>query len=581
MRSALAALLLAAAVLAAWWWWPTAAPVPASHEPSAAGVANVDPVAASPPGASERADAAANVPRSDAPPIPENAARVEVRVVDGATNLPVAGADVWWKDASCDERFEALPEGRRNPEWWDEDVVMRTCGFHTRADERGVARVHAVESGTSVIARTEGRWGTVDVVPDDAARVVELSVAPDLEVTVRVVDGAGQPVPEVPVALDRWSGNQTDAAGLAVFTHLQDIVDKDESGAWIARDEGVRVAIPGLQHVRATFPLLSPPKDPVTLVLPATGEVHVRVLHPGREVESLDAELWIAPAHEDDDVDLTWTRRADADGVVRFHCVALAPAFAVAAKAGDFAMERTITGPSSTGQVVHATFELPDDAIALTGRIVTGDGVPIASQTTSIHFRLPRSSGTHQLKTDERGRFLWHPFGGGAAEELDEFRVEWDRGPLDTVYGEVERRELRPGVNDLGDIRLVPLPLVVAGRFQFDRPAAHDHVVFQIESWPDGVASNDPAAWRAVSSLDEQQDADGRFVVRGTPPAGRLRIECGEYAKPVEFALGTQNLVIPFVRGHALVVRTRVPKTVPIHAGWFDVTLLRDADPAD
>jgi hypothetical protein len=508
---------------------------------------------------------------------------VEVRIVDAVTRVPIPGADVWWKDASCDELVDALPKAERRPFIDDEERVCRTFGWQARSNERGCVRVHADGAGTTVIARSEGRWGSGGVDVTDAARGVELALRRDLEVTVRVVDAAGQPVPEVPVDLDHWSGMETDATGLVVFQHLQFLADRVIDGALVPAEEGAYVAIPGLPRDRTTFPLLSPPKEPLVLVLPASGEVHVRVLHPGRAVESVAAQLQVA---DDDAQETTWSRRADADGVVRFRHLPLALSYELEVSIGDFSMERTIEGPKNAGHVVLATFELPDDAIALSGRIATRDGQPVASTDLRIHMS-PSPSSVHFFTTDEHGRFLWHLPGSiedPPGRRLEELRVTWRRGPCDTLRGSVARRRLEAGVNDLGEIRLDHRPLVVAGRFMFDRPADRDDVEICIERWWTGRGAN-PGYWQRVEDLDADHDREGCFVVRGNPPPGRLRLCCGDYTEPVEFERGATDLVIEFVRGHSVTAWLSVQKGVPFEAArypaqWFHMALTREGEHA-
>jgi hypothetical protein len=591
MRAVLAVILLAISATMAWWWFPAGTPPPA-YEQLTTGNARAAPIGATPHVVAERINASQGTTASKAPPIAAPAAWVEVHIFDAATKAPIAGADVWWKDASCDECVEALPKAERGPFYDDAERVCRAFGWHARADERGSVRVHADELGTSVVARAEGRWGSVNVVRADATRGVELWLFQDLEVTVRVVDGLGQPVPEVPVDLDHSSGMVTDASGLVVFQHLQVFVEKDDDGAWIARNEGAFIAIPGLHQQRVTFPLLTPPKEPMTLLLPATGEMHLHVLHPGRAVEGAAAELWIAAAKQEEK-EIIWSRRADADGVVRFRHLPLAQIYELRTSIGDFTMQHTMDGPRSQGQVVHATFEVPADTIALTGRILTADGRPVTSTDSWIEFNLSGRTSRCWVTTDAQGRFVCHPRAdddGQADSALDTFRVTWRRGMFDTLHGSVAPRKLQHGVNDIGDIRLDHPPLVVAGRFTFDRPAKWDDVEFHVERWDPGDCAGKAGDWRSVGDLDADHDREGRFVVRGDPPPGRLRLNCGVHAEPVEFERGTTDLVIQFLRGHSVTAWLSVGKSVPFHADaarteslahWFDVELTREGASAD
>jgi hypothetical protein len=82
-----------------------------------------------------------------------------------------------------------------------------------------------------------------------------------------------------------------------------------------------------------------------------------------------------------------------------------------------------------------------------------------------------------------------------------------------------------------------------------------------------------------VDDLSEEQDADGRFVVRGNPPPGRLRLVCDKHVDPVEFDRGKQDLVVPFVHGCSIDLRFELPGEFD-GDGQFEARLRREGSDA-
>jgi hypothetical protein len=603
MRAALPLLLVVIAGAGVTWWLGRGGePAPVESERAASWTAASESRAVAAPTVGdvppERRDAAAGEAPAGAPPIPADAVWTDVVVVDRVTRAPVPGADVCWRDDTCDARVEALPFEVRGGYWDDPVRIADAFGWRARTDARGCVRVHVHPEGTVAYARADGRYGELQVATAELVRLreraIELPLDPDLELLVRVVDAANRAAAGVPVGMDlspvtRFGGDDTDANGEVRFRHLQQQLGRDDRGACVDAAARVSVRIAGLKETcTAEVSALALPREGVVLTLPPTGEMHVHVLHPGRRVEHVGARFWIGAVDDYDARDDASGRSRHPDGVVRFPFVPLGRTFTVGVEVGDLELHRAVAGPTRAGETIVATFEVPHDAVALTGRLLDEDGRPLANHDAGLALSADlvtsRQNGWQLLATDAGGRFVLHvraaetPEPGAEAEpiELRAFTVKLRRGPLDVVHAEVAGRTLRPGVNEIGDLRLAPLPLLVSGRVRFDRAPVHASPRFVVERWIDADAER-PGWWQAEHELVELTDDEGRFVVRGTTWPGRLRLNFAPFREPIEFERGTEGLQVELVRGHALTVWCLLPDE--LNARVLQYSLSRHGEP--
>jgi hypothetical protein len=449
--------MLGFVAFAAWWrssqsnvTWPA---IGAPSSPIDSRVADPATAPARSASTSVREEAAVATVR---PAIPADAVWVEVRIVDAVTKAPVPGADVWWKDATTDARFATLTDEERRAfvraEWFEIDVA-RGLGWHVRADAHGIVRVHAHLQTSFVVASHDEQMGGVSVAVEDARRGVDLMLERELGLTVRVVDESGNPCARVTVGLDLPDSPlvlTTDAGGQVRFCHLQWRLDLDQ-GRRVGVPASVRLRDPGFALPPVSFDVLDPPADPVTIVLPPTGELHVSLSGASaRAVGDFMAAWWMGEVHAYSCLG------PDPDGIVRFRFVPLGVLAQVHARVRGFSEERAVVGPVRPGQVVHVAFELPADSVVVTGRVVDLDGRPIVSTDVALEYGWSWGSGSDTVETDQHGSF---ELVVGAPRESDDgklhrFVMSVRRGPFDAVQGCVDSRELRRGRNDLGDIRL-------------------------------------------------------------------------------------------------------------------------------
>ena len=158
-----------------------------------------------------------------------DAAVWRVRVLEGGTDAPVAGATVSVIDLSAVSAelaargvgFDTLEGLRLRRE--------KSVAAITGAD--GCAGFASLLARSMVEARAGVEWAYTVVGELPADRCLTLRLAPDRELRVRVVDAAGNPVGGVPVALRRqtdprpayelrWTDTQ-EGSGLATFLHFQ------------------------------------------------------------------------------------------------------------------------------------------------------------------------------------------------------------------------------------------------------------------------------------------------------------------------------------------------------------------------
>lgn len=469
----------------------------------------------------------------------------EVRVVDWVTHDPVAGAELRWMRADDWARRGTGSAANKRREHEDPQELARAFGRHARTDPRGIARIRIDCDYTDVYARQADRVGAsrLSVRDEDARATIEVSRRHDLAVL--VVGPSGRPFPGVPVELviaGSGTARDTDPQGIASIRYSESWVGRDRSGVPRTANVVVRVASPGLRECSTTFPATSPPAGTLKLTLPATGALHVRLVHPGRQIEKPQARLWIAPSGDRGKPEQEWQREPDADGVFRFCPVPLATKFDLKVTISNLVLPHSVVGPTHIDQVVETEVAIPADAIAVAGRVVDAAGQPIAHEHMWLRCNLPHPR--YGLHTDANGRFLWHSSRAGTSNpEMTQFTLSLRNGGFDGVlFGNAAGRTLRPGCNDLGEIRLVQPPRVVGGWLVFTPPEARRQVRVAVEVWGEGVGPDSAAGWQEVRQDLYVFQHEGRFVVRGTPPRGRLRLTFGKDAAPVEFASGGDDI---------------------------------------
>lgn len=575
----LAIAALAVGLSLCWHCMPPMAPTaPAARAPAAA-AATVDANAAMPepatgPGRPPPArEAAAEIADPARLPIPDDAVWLDVHILDAATKAPVPGALVCWSTSFVRKEMAKRLRGA-GPWTQDQELFTERCGWRTRADATGVARIAGNEHRALVFAYADSRCGSGTVggtQPPHGGWRIELQA--DLTLRAQVLDASGRPAVGVDVGILRVGADgrcqpdigfdpvaTTAPAGLAVFRHLQ----------WSARSgraSGRRVAprFPGCDDGGFAFDPMSPPAAPIVLQLPPTGSLRARLWCQGRALATgVTFQLWSGPDGQRLRADASRPVRPDADGWARFAPVALGKRLHVAANAPG-RIETTVDGPAAEGQEVAIELGI-HGVFCLAGQALGPDAAPLAEASLMAEFDAEGSSGHALVCTDAQGRFgcvMDLRAGDRATLRRLVLTLPNEAGPC--LRASVSARLLARGVNDLGTLQLTAEPLVVAGRLEAVPRVRPQFAIEALDADSDGEEH-----WSRVEGLTASARDDGTFEARGaTRPVRHRLVLAGEDhlpIAPIEFRVGDADVVVRVDAGSNLQAKVLLPAGLPDHA---------------
>jgi hypothetical protein len=578
---------------------PSAGPAPAPVPAGEAAVGATSGTAA-PAAAGERL----SLPASSAfpaasPPIPDDALWVDVLVVDKATQQPVPGADAVWDDGSS-ATGRNLSSREVALFWRERDQLAGERGWRGRTDAAGRLRVHVGNDLMQVFVRAgsrygEGHWTRTTLPP---GRLLRVELEEDRTLFVRVRDAAGAPAAGVPVSLHQaepdatertsYGGERpTDAAGLVAFRHVQAL----QVWPW-GRQLGqpveewlVYIELPGLDLPPLRVDAQAPPHEPIEVQLPPTGRLRARVTLDGAAVPGLDRlGLHVDPQQDRYGTSGICFARMGDDGWARFPYVPLGKTFFLTLRVSGGECSWPLAGPTRPHEEAVVAFELAPKVVSVVGRVLDEHGQPVVGDLVA-EFETIRARGRTTISTDGFGRFAWllrHSEKAPLPQTLSRLRLDLARRDAPMASVEVPPRELLPGRNDLGDLRLATAPLVVGGRFEWDSPGP-GRASFAIEQH---IGRHEPEGddrWETVRDVQTISQDDGAFAVRGTVPPGRyrLRLSSNEHlpVEPVEFAPGAADLTIRLQRGHRVEASVLAP--AGITANRLRLRLERAAESAE
>ncbi len=528
-------------------------------------------------------------PRNEVPTraFPADAPVVDVLVVEEGTGAPIEGAEVMWDDGSAERQWKALSAEEQRMFRESIDLGTKAFGWTQRTDANGLVRVHVGPLGTKLYARAGRALSMHTLHPGAAGPPVRhrIAVRRDRPLVVQVRDANDRPAVGVPVALAKFRADgpmpnlfrgihgTTTASGEVHLVDLHDVSFASEPSA-PAVEWRVVVATPGLTEVAAVLDPLALPTGPIVLRLPATGSIAVRMVVGGRPavlaerlglVAEADAAAMSAPRAQ------AWSREASPDGWTRFPHVPLTTTFVVWSHDGTPA-SRPFAGPLRPGDEVEFELAPPTDRVTLIGRLLDDAGAPLENVSVNVEFDALGTKGGARVAVDGDGRFVWTlPHRAPRQMELHRvvFAREFDDGRPPTQHV-VAARPLSFGVTDLGDLRLAPPTIVVAGRFQFVPGARVERVGIQLERFVVASGSDRRDRFVAVRGIRIHQRDDGRFDVVGDVEPGRLRLTfpTGRHLpiEPIEFAYGARDLVVDVDPGASLSATVRVPDDWPPNA---------------
>ena len=558
------------------------------------------PTDASAPKADSEVRAAAAAP-TNARPLPDDANWLTITVVDKATSQPVAGAKVMWSDETLHE-FLGFEEGRWDE--WDEttqlgfrepETMALRGGWSTVTDDKGQARVTLREQ-TTVIGRHESRYGLLLLRKNTVAPPggYKLLLDDDKRLQVKVVTAAGQPAANVPIGIVPFRRNGeafgwfawnayalTDAEGLASVSHVQALLEEakqvdgfaDEQLAW-----RVRATLPGNDEQGVEFAIESPPSEPVVLRLPPCGTVKVRAQFGGKPLAGFRTAFLTEFAGEDHEPKFPThrVRRADDEGTVRFPHVPTGKQFYV----GNYqlGLNRQFQGPVAADQEVEIVLEPGKQVTIWRGRLLLPDGTPAATMPGTLEFHGQEVGGQENLRTDAEGRFQVATNASGDEEpsaepgqvpnrEIEKIGITIRQKDAPPLQVKLTPRTLRPGIEELGDLKLDTGPVVVAGRLLAGEEPFRRRVHVRVQREFPGEGRRQPR-WNDLGELTQWADhRQGVFAVYGDVPAGRYRLQvwCGEALPiaPIEFQPGTKDLVVAVDTGTPVAASLLMAEKMP------------------
>lgn len=450
---------------------------------------------------------------------PPVAGGTALRVIDGMTQQPVAGADVYAIGETDD------PEVARKVQALAPDhtavalVLAAVRSTRHRTGDDGTVRVDAAARGGFLVIAGDrigiGRSG--QRVP------IEIYAVQALDVVVR--SAGGKPVRGAPVGVGRSSGGQqvgpepqcTDRDG-----RIHIVVDR-----MLGMDVFVGVlgafALPCEQKVD----LRKPRTEPVVLTLPPSGQVRFILYGPDERPASgigFARLSLVGGAAAGGDVrrqrSTTATPSEYAADNVLFGCVEVGHDVAVTVEVAGMAKPLVFQGkgPTLPGELVVVDGRLTVGPPILSFRVVDQQGQPVAKERVGFVVRGENHYRISDTETDADGRIVL-PLQGTDDSDLWVLRRRVSpstdyRGAVHRVLGTIGK-----GPQELGDLRLVDEPVVARGRLvDGDRRPIAGVWLSCRASAPSG---NGGGSWTSGYWFFEhrvQTAADGTFEVREVDP---------------------------------------------------------------
>jgi hypothetical protein len=256
-------------------------------------------------------------------------------------------------------------------------------------------------------------------------------------------------------------------------------------------------------------------------------------------------------------------RLANADGSVRFSRVPLGRRYlAVTDSIGT--MRMNFAGPLTTDQEVVVVLTPDRNDILLRGRIVDEERHPVIAQRFQVQVRGPQFRSSSAFATGASGDFLvlLGPSRGDNRVDQLGFVPVGREGVQKRV--DAPPRELRVGVEDLGELVLGSGTLLAAGQFRRGGLPHEKRVSFWIERRDTTTGRGE--RWRRQQGTMNNQSED-RFEVRGTLPPGSYRLRFhAEGCLPIEplpFDIGATSLIVNIGVGHPLAASVLLPEQTP------------------
>jgi len=502
---------------------------------------------------------------------------LEVLLLDARTDKPMAGADVFASDFTDFpiSGFEA--EGMKAHMPWSVRELLRTKGTHYLTDERGIAVVEAGKVGLMLLGES-GDLSCLDGAGMGDERI-ELRLASDRPLRVRVRGAAGQLVAGVPVKLAaEASRGGTNTFLIAISTGYTDAVTGiaelvlPAHGASMADSMPLMVALGYPMDSRVAAPVFIDrfPDEPIELVLPSTGEVEVRVERNGLPApDGTLVRVGETGGAGTSLFDGSLVFGATKDGVVRLGPVGLGGMLRVEATAPGLVHAEGLDfdAPTMHGQRVAVELSLEREARVLAGSLHDWDGsVPDGSMVN--------------VQLGSVGGML------GELAEDGSFELSFGLRPGDTElvltqYGPNTRSitvALPAAVDgriDLGELQLPtpePVDLRESDLAGYVVDAAGEPVphalVELVRRRTEGVL------WSSIGATMGASQADGSFELPDLPDEPGLFLQVRSDAgwhEPVPVSAPSHDLVLRLEVGADLVGRLELDEGVSPRSLWLGI----------
>ncbi len=510
--------------------------------------------------------------RSAAPELaaPADFEGLVIRVVLAATHEAVPGIDVLlFRPADLDG--EGLLLARITG---DDGALIERYARRYRTDEGG--RAFCPRPGplstAMASARRDGLYGVVEVgsgSPDE----VELELASDPELLVRVVDARRAPVEGVAVVVRAKNASETRELARATSTG-NGIASLRGWHPRLYPEDEVRVGL----DLLASEPVETPvdrtalPRAPIELVLPTIGRIAVELaradggpIGPGFVVKLERTRREGSLGHTS-----FWSReqgrtfhRIARLGRAVFEPVALGlgELLVSASGPGFEASAASVVGPTAPGETVEVRLPLGRPEPLVVGRILRESGAALADTALAVHLILRGgdSGGSvyEELATDGAGVFRYAlPID---RERPDLFSLalspEEDRGPRLSASIELPG-DLPPGETHVGDLVLSEASVLVAGVVvdEHDQPVRGASISCSEKIFWDEQRTD--FGWSALLDGEARTGGDGRFEIRArsTSPAVFVDVRHGSFLalEHVETYAGCRDLRF-VLRGYGVV----------------------------
>lgn len=386
-----------------------------------------------------------------------------------ANGEPVPYARVHYLDRERVDGWETSWEGRQR------EAFLKRHGRARNVDEKGRVVLPGTSSGALLVIAA-GLRGYHEWDRPLEERVLRLVLESERELRVRVIDHRGRPQPGVRVAIVReFEGRsiamltrQTAREGLATFAMVRRVLGSATRGA---PRHFVTLGFPCEEPPRVALDPENLPAEPLTLELPPTGSVEVRVLDergsPLGEVANCSVGRML-PAEGGERVFQPDQNERLVGSSATFSHVGVGTRLAIqlsgSRERADLVEEHD--GPSRPGELRRITIRWTDRYPVLLGEAVDGSGERLKGFRGRYTVWGPeRGSGGPPLTTDGLGRFRLVIASPLEAQPGRYVECElYARGGQAPLYTRMDLSgELAPGETDLGSVTFRPKPELVTG----------------------------------------------------------------------------------------------------------------------